>query len=99
MNVEHILQAKGRAVVTIEANRTMCDAAKLLSEQRIGAVVVSDTFRPVLGILSERDIVRAVAAGGTEALQDPVSSFMTEKVVTCTGHVPIIQVMEIMTEG
>ena len=54
-------------------NRTLAEAARLLSERKIGAVVVSDTFRPVFGILSERDIVRAVAARGTAALEEPVS--------------------------
>jgi CBS domain-containing protein len=99
MNVDHILQAKGRSVTTIEPACTLCDAARLLSERRIGAVVVSDAFRPVLGILSERDIVRALAARGAEALQEPVSRSMTQKVVTCTGAVAINEVMELMTEG
>ncbi len=99
MTVEHILHSKGRNVVTIEPTCTLGEAARLLSERKIGAVVVSDTFRPVLGILSERDIVRAVAEGGAEALHKPVSSFMTEKVVTCTGHSAINDLMEMMTQG
>jgi CBS domain-containing protein len=98
MNVEHILQAKGRSVTTIEPDRTLAEAARLLSERQIGAVVVGDAFRPVLGILSERDIVRAVAARGSEALQEPVSRSMTEKVVSCMSCVAINEVMEIMTE-
>lgn len=99
MNVEHILQAKGRTVVTIEPDLSLGDAARLLSERRIGAVVVGNTFRPVLGILSERDIVRAIATRGAEALLEPVARSMTEKVVTCMANVPINDVMEIMTEG
>jgi hypothetical protein len=98
MNVEHILRSKGRTVVSIESNRTLGEAARLLSERKIGAILVGDAFRPVLGILSERDIVRAVAARGAAALDEPVSSVMTEKVVTCTGGSAIQEVMEMMQQ-
>ncbi len=99
MTVEHILRGKGRNVVTIEPEQTLAQAAQLLSERRIGAVIVGDTFRPVMGILSERDIVRALAARGAAALDEPVSRSMTEKVVTCTAASAINEVMEIMTDG
>lgn len=99
MTVEHILKTKGRDVVTIEANHTLGEAARLLSERRIGAIVVGNSFRPVLGILSERDIVRAVAARGASALDEPVSRSMTEKVVTCSCNAAVNEVMEIMTTG
>ncbi len=99
MTVEHILRSKGRNVVSIEPDRSLIEAARLLSEQRIGAVVVGDSFRPVLGILSERDIVGAVAARGPAALEEPVSRSMTEKVETCTGEAAINEVMEMMTTG
>jgi len=61
MIIEHILAKKGRDVVTVEPERTLSDTARLLDEKRIGAVVVSDADHPVLGIISERDIARAVA--------------------------------------
>lgn len=99
MTVEHILRSKGRNVVTVEPDRTLIEVAKLLSEQRIGAVLVGDAFRPVLGILSERDIVRAVAERGPAALEEPISQFMTGKVETCTGESAINEVMEMMTTG
>jgi CBS domain-containing protein len=99
MTVDNILRVKGRDVVTIEPDRTLAEAARLLSERKIGAVIVSDTFRPVSGILSERDIVRAVAKRGAAALEEPVSRSMTEKVVTCTAHSGINDVMEMMTAG
>ncbi len=99
MTVEHILQNKGRDVISIAPQRTLADAARLLSERRIGAVVVCEPERPVLGILSERDIVRAVAGRGGQALQEPVSSQMTREVVTCTRQSAINDVMEIMTRG
>ena len=99
MNVEHILSEKGREVVTIGPQLTLGEAARKLSEKRIGAVVVSDAANPVLGILSERDIIRAVAASGAAALNDPVSRYMTAKVVTCTSRSPINDLMETMTKG
>ncbi len=99
MNVEHILSEKGRKVVTIAPHLTLGEAARTLSENRIGAVVVSDPGNPVLGILSERDIVRAVASSGAAALKEPVSQHMTAKVVTCTCRTAINDLMETMTMG
>jgi CBS domain-containing protein len=99
MNVEHILSEKGRKVVTIAPNKSLAEASQILSENRIGAVVVSATGGPVLGILSERDIVRAVAASGGAALAEPVSRHMTGKVVTCTGRTAINDLMETITIG
>lgn len=98
MNVEHILQAKGHDVLTIEPSRTLADAARALTEKRIGAVVVAGPDGSVLGILSERDIVRAVARAGTAALDTPVSQHMTGKVVTCTRQTSINDLMGMMTE-
>lgn len=99
MNVNQILSIKGRSVVAIEPERTLAEAARTLSERKIGALLVSDGSRPVAGIISERDIVRAISAHGASCLDRPVSSFMTEKVVTCTGHTSLNDVMEVMTEG
>jgi CBS domain-containing protein len=98
MNVEHILQAKGRDVLTIEPGRTLAEAARALTERRIGAVVIAESDQKVLGILSERDIVRAVARGGAAALETPVSQHMTGKVVSCTRQTTINELMEAMTE-
>jgi CBS domain-containing protein len=97
MIVNRILSIKGREVVTIEPNQTLGDAARILSERRIGALVVRDGQKPFLGIISERDIVRAVSARGAGALDEPVSRFMTERVVTCTTKTQINDIMEIMT--
>ncbi|HZW48364.1 MAG TPA: CBS domain-containing protein [Microvirga sp.] len=98
MNVDQILSLKGRNVVAIEADRPLSEAARLLSERRIGALVVVDGKQPVSGILSERDIVRAVAAEGARALDESVSRFMTGQVVTCTGRTSINDLMELMTQ-
>jgi CBS domain-containing protein len=99
MNVEHILRDKGRNVTTMQPQQTLAEATRTLSDRRIGAVIVSDSRQPVLGILSERDIVRAVAKEGPTALERPVSAHMTAKVVTCTGQFSITDVMELMTQG
>ncbi|MCB8822678.1 CBS domain-containing protein [Microvirga rosea] len=99
MSVHHILSAKGRTVVTIEPHRTLGEAARTLAERKIGALLVTDGSRPVSGIISERDIVRAVSAQGADALHEPLSRFMTEKVVTCTTKSPVNELMEIMTDG
>ena len=98
MTVEHILRTKGRDVVMIEPTRTLAEAAHLLAERKIGAVVVGDGDHAVLGIISERDIVRALAKNGAAALDEPVSRYMTGKVVTCTGRSSISELMELMTE-
>jgi CBS domain-containing protein len=71
----------------------------MLSEKKIGAVVVSEDGVNVGGIISERDIVRAVADGGGSALQQPVSSVMTEAVITCDRADSVESVMQKMTSG
>jgi CBS domain-containing protein len=98
MIVNRILSLKGREVATIEPSRSLSEAARVLAERRIGALLIVDGERPVTGIISERDIVRAVAMHGAKALDEPVARFMTEKVVTCTGETSINDVMELMTQ-
>ena len=98
MIIEHILAKKGRDVVTVEPERTLSETARLLDEKRIGAVVVSDADHPVLGIISERDIARAVAQRGAAVLDEPVSQHMTAKVITCTRSCTVSDLMEVMTD-
>jgi CBS domain-containing protein len=99
MTVANILSTKGRDVVSIQPHRTLNEAAKMLAERRIGSVVVTGADRAILGILSERDIVRVLAQKGAEALADPVSRHMTADVITCTATTTIDEVMETMTHG
>ena len=98
MIIEHILAKKGHDVITIEPERTLSETARLLDEKRIGAVVVSDADHPVLGIISERDIARAVAQRGAAVLDEPVSQHMTAKVITCTRSFTTKDLMELMTD-
>lgn len=99
MNVKSILDAKGRAVATIAADATLADAAHLLAEKRIGAVVVTGPGYSVAGILSERDIVRSLSERGATSLDRSVGDTMTKKVITCTEKDPVGHLMESMTEG
>ena len=71
----------------------------LLAERRIGAVLILGADRRIIGILSERDIVRALAERGTAALDEPVSRTMTREVETCTESETVATIMERMTGG
>ena len=86
MLVHQILRAKSRGrdeVLTVAPDRSVAEAAKLLSEKRVGALVVSADGERINGILSERDIVREIGRRGIACLEDRVSALMTGEVVTC----------------
>jgi CBS domain-containing protein len=99
MTVSIILAGKGRDVVIIEPHASLAAAVELLAEKRIGAVVIVGADRRIAGILSERDIVRALAERGRRALDEPVSAAMTRKVSTCHERETISSIMERMTLG
>jgi CBS domain-containing protein len=99
MHVATILEIKGRDVVTLEPDRTLGDAARLLAKRAIGTVVITAGDDVILGILSERDIVRAVAELGAGALEAPVSAHMTRAVKTCADADALRSIMERMTAG
>ena len=99
MTIARILAEKGREVFTTEPYRTLREVVELLAERGVGAVVVADASMNVLGILSERDVVRVIARNGAAALDDSVSRHMTPKVTTITRNCTIDQAMEMMTEG
>ncbi|MEX0842580.1 MAG: CBS domain-containing protein [Xanthobacteraceae bacterium] len=99
MIVKSVIDAKGGDVATIEPAATLETAAKLLVARKIGAVVVVGADNRVVGILSERDIVRALSERGGAALQEQVAQVMTRKVATCTLNETIHSIMERMTAG
>ena len=99
MTVQSILSEKGGKVVTIQPTASLADAAKLLAECRIGALVVTGAGDRVIGIVSERDIVRILAARGAVGLGLPLTDVMTRKVVTCECSSTVSAVMELMTAG
>ena len=90
---------ESQTIVTIRPTATLADAAKMLSEQRIGAVVVSDDGKKPQGILSERDIVRQLGAHGPNVLTTPISEVMTREVQTCTMAEDALTILERMTQG
>jgi len=99
MNVKAILSAKGRGVITTEPHVTLESAVAILAEHRIGALVVLGADQRVIGILSERDIVRSLAESGTAALNMPLAQVMTRKVFTCVESETVGAIMERMTSG
>lgn len=100
MLVHQILKDKSLAgVATVKPGSKVGDAARLLSEKKIGAVIVSDDGVHPKGILSERDIVGALGRVGPECLDQPVDDLMTAKLVTCVPGDRALQVLQTMTEG
>jgi CBS domain-containing protein len=97
MQVENILQSKGRAVTTVTSGSTIAEAVTLLNTQRIGAVVVTDNGK-VAGILSERDVVRHLGSDWTALAQRPVSDVMTKNVISASRFATVADVMERMTQ-
>ena len=99
MIVKAILAAKGSDVISIEPTATLETAVRTLAEHRIGALLVLGPDRRLIGILSERDIVRALAEQGADVLGKPLAQMMTRKVATCGPTETIGTIMERMTMG
>lgn len=99
MQVRHILYGKGRDVVAIAEGASIADAARLLTDRRIGALVVTDGDGRLTGIISERDLVRAIAAAGADALTQSVGEHMTPEPETCVETDTVESLMETMTRG
>ncbi|HEX9809286.1 MAG TPA: CBS domain-containing protein [Alphaproteobacteria bacterium] len=99
MNVEAILRSKGSNVVTARPDASVAEIARLMRDSRIGAVVITPDRVRVEGILSERDIVRALAEQGEAALSFSASAVMTRDVTTCAPSDTVAQLMAAMTSG
>lgn len=99
MFVSDILGHKGSRVVAVTPEETLASAIATLSARRIGAVLVLDASKNLLGILSERDILHAVARHAAESLALRVGDVMTTPVVTCDPDDTVEHVMELMTNG
>ena len=98
MLVQSILASKGTEVVTVKESVSLADAATLMRDRGIGALVVSKDGRHIDGIVSERDVVRAIANHGASVMGRPVSSVMSSDVVTCRADDVIESLMVSMTE-
>ncbi len=100
MLVQSMLKGKATdEVVTVTPGSSVAEAAALLSQRRIGAVIVSPDGRKVAGILSERDIVRELGARGPACMSDTVDQIMTREIVGCRRDDTAEAVMGMMTEG
>lgn len=95
--VRSILEVKGRSVVTIGPNVTLAEAARVLEEHKIGAVVVVGMEGRIVGIFTERDVVRAIGRAGSSSLDQPVSSMMTANVFRCRDETTVNELMEVMS--
>jgi CBS domain-containing protein len=97
MNVATILRQKGRAVTTAHPDTTLLEVANKLAAKRIGAIVVVAAGGEVCGIVSERDIIRALSTDGAACLAHAVSNSMTKQVVTCQETDTLDELMAMMT--
>ncbi|HEY8595781.1 MAG: CBS domain-containing protein [Alphaproteobacteria bacterium] len=98
MNVAQILEGKGADVFTVNSDARISEAVDLLNANNIGALVVVDTAGRVVGILSERDIVRRLSGDRAAVLAGAISQVMTAKPFTCTRATEIDELMHIMTD-
>ncbi len=98
MHVSDILKSKGSSVITTGPDETVAATARLLNVKRIGAIVVCDTAGAVAGIISERDIIHAIAVNGERALDMPVREVMTREVMSCGADDTISAIMKTMTK-
>ena len=99
MTVARILAEKGANVLTVGPDKTLDEVIHILAEKRIGALVVAHPDGSVAGIISERDIMRALASSGAATFDAPVSQYMTADVTTCRRSATTEDVMELMTNG
>jgi len=97
MMISDVLAAKGRRVATLLVTDSVGQAVKLLAEQRIGAVVIEDSWQKLAGIFSERDLVRLLALDGPAVLGRNLASAMTHNVITCGAQDRIDDVLRLMT--
>ena len=99
MDINTVLAFKGNSVVSVRPDSRLSEAVKLLHDKEIGAVVVmEDEEGEILGVLSERDVIRVIAGEGIEALQDVVAKAMTRAVVACTSDASLDSVIEGMSK-
>jgi CBS domain-containing protein len=97
--VSAILERKGHEVLTASAQDRLADAARAMADRGVGALVVVDEQGAVEGIVSERDVVRRVAADGAAALEQRVEEVMTRSVTTCSPSTGATELASTMTEG
>lgn len=99
MNVAGMLKSKGSEIVTANRSQTLHEIASTLAARKIGAILVTDPAGALIGIFSERDLVRAIAVNGAGALNEAIGAYMTKDVITCAMEDTVVDLMAKMTEG
>lgn len=99
MTIAQILKHKGHHVASIEPSATVAQVVQTLHSKRIGAILIIDAAGQLCGIVSERDIVGALAEHGKEVLDMTAAQLMTSELQTATPRMTVNQAMEMMTEG
>ena len=99
MTVARILEIKGHTIFALSPSTSLHETAEVLARRHIGAVAITDDQNHLLGIISERDIVRAIASEGPRALEDSNADHMTRDVVTANEATTVVELMERMTRG
>ena len=97
MNVATILKHKGSGVFSTTSDKSLLDIAKLLAQHGIGCLVIVGDDDKIMGIMSERDLMRAIGEAGPKVLNEPVSNFMTKTVITAREADTSDQLMSEMT--
>lgn len=98
MKISEVLEMKGTDVISVESDGSVREALDALRENDIGALVVVGTSGAMTGLVSERDIVRAISREGADVLEEPVASLMNATVPTCEPPDTVRQVLALMTE-
>ena len=98
MHVSDLLATKGGDVATISEGRSVTDALSMLKQRGIGALVVTGAVPPLVGIFSERDVVRAIAQRGADALHETVADLMSSDVTVCDERTTVTELMGLMTD-
>jgi CBS domain-containing protein len=98
MTIEQILNDKGREIVSARAGQTLAEIASLLDQRRVGAVVVLDSGGSIVGVVSERDLVRQMARLGAASLNTPVEGAMTRSVITIDVRDTVDSALQLMTD-
>ncbi len=97
MQIDLILNTKGRDVATITADRTIAEAMRRMRGERVGCLVVTESDDRIVGIVSDRGLLWTIADNGVEVVQQPIATIMSRNVVTCTPQEPIAHIMALMT--
>jgi CBS domain-containing protein len=99
MSISSILRGKKSGIFSVEPTDTIARVASVLAEKRVGALLVLDRAQQLLGIVSERDVMRCLAAEGARTLEMTAAQIMTRVVHTVTPETPVETAMEMMTNG